>query len=486
VLAVDTLMAAIMGAEGQHSRASGRDVPLKTAVLHKRRCSTKSLLNGGRETVIVRPNRLDDDGLRRLDMKRAELLDGVSLIKRFADQRRFVSVSRIAADPLLRRLAMVNQSKLAQLRRIAAGLAGSPLAQEIPVGAPGLRQFAPFLFDTELFYDDGAREETASAEEKARGKEFYDIVRDFCHVTDGVSEPPPYLAILVADGDRVGATIGKLGTRERHIAFSQVGSAFARAAGEVVAEHNGALVYGGGDDVLAFLPLDTALQCAGALRKEFAQHMAPLGLDKETPTLSVGIAIGHFNEPLRDLLKWGRAAEHAAKRTRDTLAVALHTRAAGAADVTVAGPWTGGPLERWERWIEWYRRDALPDGATYELRGLARELRGLARAGHSKEADRLVIDEAERILKRKKGGRGTRRLDGAEIKVALRRLSPDAPPEEQRATAPRGEESTLDRLEALVSELIIARHIARVCDVAEGPLDTRQATAVVAEGAHAR
>jgi len=41
-------------------------------------------------------------------------------------------------------------------------------------------------------------------------------------------------------------------------------------------------------------------------------------------------------------------------------------------------------------------------------------------------------------------------------------------------------------LEALVSELIIARHIARVRDVAEGPLDTRQATAAVAEGAHAR
>jgi len=42
VLAVDTLMAAIMGAEGQHSRASGRDLPLKTAVLHKRRCSTRA------------------------------------------------------------------------------------------------------------------------------------------------------------------------------------------------------------------------------------------------------------------------------------------------------------------------------------------------------------------------------------------------------------------------------------------------------------
>ncbi len=50
MLAVDTLMAAIMGAEGQHSRASGRDVPLKTAVLHKRRCSTSEALPQTDET----------------------------------------------------------------------------------------------------------------------------------------------------------------------------------------------------------------------------------------------------------------------------------------------------------------------------------------------------------------------------------------------------------------------------------------------------
>jgi len=35
-------MAAITGAEGQHSRDIGRDLPLKTAVLHKRRCSTST------------------------------------------------------------------------------------------------------------------------------------------------------------------------------------------------------------------------------------------------------------------------------------------------------------------------------------------------------------------------------------------------------------------------------------------------------------
>ncbi len=42
MLDLDTLMAAITGAEGQHSRDIGRDLPLKTAVLHKRRCSTST------------------------------------------------------------------------------------------------------------------------------------------------------------------------------------------------------------------------------------------------------------------------------------------------------------------------------------------------------------------------------------------------------------------------------------------------------------
>jgi len=47
VLDVDALMAAITGAEGQHSRDIGRDLPLKTAVLHKRRCSTSTVQRGG-------------------------------------------------------------------------------------------------------------------------------------------------------------------------------------------------------------------------------------------------------------------------------------------------------------------------------------------------------------------------------------------------------------------------------------------------------
>ena len=42
-------------------------------------------------------------------------------------------------------------------------------------------------------------------------------------------------------------------------------------ADRVVREHHGVLIYSGGDDVLAFLPLDQALKCARAL---YAKRLA--------------------------------------------------------------------------------------------------------------------------------------------------------------------------------------------------------------------
>ena len=48
---------------------------------------------------------------------------------------------------------------------------------------------------------------------------------------------------------------------------------FAREAKAIVEgpEHRGTLVYSGGDDVLAFLPVDTCLACAAGLHGKFAE-----------------------------------------------------------------------------------------------------------------------------------------------------------------------------------------------------------------------
>ena len=84
------------------------------------------------------------------------------------------------------------------------------------------------------------------------------------------------------------------------------------------------LVYAGGDDVLAFLPVDQCMEMStGGCMTRSPSSLQPFG----SVTLSVGLAIAHFMENLEDLLAYGREAEAAAKRPdRNGLAVQLHKR----------------------------------------------------------------------------------------------------------------------------------------------------------------
>lgn len=416
----------------------------------------KSSLDPSRETVVRIPSGAERDRtaqqLVRADIKLGELLDGVSLVKRLADPRRFVSVSRIAVDPLIRRLD--EQGRLAGLRREAATLmeARSPLIQQFT--AERFPQYAPFPFDTQLFFSDGSDEKELDDAEREHAAAFN---RSFRALLSRGEEPPVYLAVLAADGDRMGAAIDNLHRLEDHRALSAAGAAFADRAESIVARNAGALVYSGGDDVLAFLPLDTALQCAGQLHDAFAEAMSPLPLDPR-PTLSVGISIGYYSEPLSNLLAWARAAEAHAKGTRDALAVALHTRSGGSDTALVRHGWKQNPLTTWERWIEWYVEDIVPDGAAYELRELARELRALAQAGEAARVAQMLKPEVERILARKKGLRGSRSLVQGDIDWIVSHLKPVKVEGTDVAAAP---DDPVARLEDLVTTMIVARHFAR-------------------------
>src|SRR6185437_16737279 len=133
--------------------------------------------------------------------------------------------------------------------------------------------------------------------------------------------------------------------------------------------------------------------------------------------------IGHFGEPLQQLLAWGREAEARAKREQASLAVVYHTRSGGNPAVACR-PWNQEPLARLVRWTVWFGDDLLPDGAAYELRTLARELRGLHEAG-GKPALAMLAPEARRILSRKRGIRGSRALSENEIGIVLATLNPN-------------------------------------------------------------
>lgn len=127
-----------------------------------------------------------------------------------------------------------------------------------------------------------------------------------------------------------------------HLQFSEALSNFAlRCARRIVEAHDGRLIYAGGDDVLAMMPADTALECASALRKAFqgkavekagigsvAQGYLSIGKDQSghpisfvvpgpSAEVSVGIAIAHFKSPLQDVVRAAQAAEKRAKKATE-------------------------------------------------------------------------------------------------------------------------------------------------------------------------
>ena len=195
-----------------------------------------------------------------------------------------------------------------------------------------------------------------------------------------------YFAVLTMDGDEMGKWMSgekfdgpAAGPKLRE--FSHCLSTFGlKCARPIVEACDGRLIYSGGDDVVALLPADTALQCAGFLRAAFqgqASFIAPLkllasrllkahlsktkkrgqvvgskpdeyevlqlaadkklfaagaqvgqlilhpqgqpealSLPRTIADVSAGIAIAHFKSPLQDVVRAAQAAERRAKNPK--------------------------------------------------------------------------------------------------------------------------------------------------------------------------
>ena len=117
------------------------------------------------------------------------------------------------------------------------------------------------------------------------------------------SLPSPYYAILLMDGDQLGKHMGEQAKQQP---ISAALNQFTQKAGTIVREHNGFLIYAGGDDVLALLPLDNALAAAAALQEDyrdaFDTHCIQKGHDVQS-TLSGAIEFVHIRTPLTRVLQ---------------------------------------------------------------------------------------------------------------------------------------------------------------------------------------
>ncbi|GIW50273.1 MAG: type III-B CRISPR-associated protein Cas10/Cmr2 [Anoxybacillus sp.] len=133
-----------------------------------------------------------------------------------------------------------------------------------------------------------------------------------------------YYAIIMMDGDNM----GKLFSGDKEYAYSEVSEKLARFAQQhvphIVEKHDGKLVYAGGDDVLAFAPVDKALMIAEELRFAFSDQEKGLG---DGATASFGVIIGHKKAPLHMLLDGVRKLEKKAKsyrKEKDALALSIY------------------------------------------------------------------------------------------------------------------------------------------------------------------
>ncbi|WP_027883019.1 type III-B CRISPR-associated protein Cas10/Cmr2 [Meiothermus rufus] len=201
---------------------------------------------------------------------------------------------------------------------------------------------------------------------------------------DHIQEPQPYFAVLVADGDCMGALISQQEDPKAHRQLSATLDAFAQQARKIVPSYRGFMVYSGGDDVLAFLPVNQAVACAQKLAEAFSSQVRG--------TLSAGVAIVHYRQPLSESLQAAREAEKEAKKQgRNRLAVALHTRSGN--PLMVVRPWA---KLAWEPLVAAYQAGQVS-------RGLAYELAELAQVWPDDLDAEALQKEAQRILKRKEG-----------------------------------------------------------------------------------
>jgi CRISPR-associated protein Cmr2 len=155
-----------------------------------------------------------------------------------------------------------------------------------------------------------------------------------------IGHPSPFYAILLMDGDSLGETKKVLGGDATKLSLALAD--FTHGVPELVASHNGLLVYAGGDDVLALLPLEDALACALELRKEymrcFAKHKIPNGY-----SISAAINFAHMKLPLTLVLKdVHRLLDEVAKDATGRDAIAVRVWKPGGATLTWSMKWQSG------------------------------------------------------------------------------------------------------------------------------------------------
>lgn len=146
--------------------------------------------------------------------------------------------------------------------------------------------------------------------------------------------PSPFYAVLLMDGDSLGE---QMSDPNKQQCVADGLARFTKEVPKIVDDHSGFLVYAGGDDVMALLPLEYALNCAAVLRKHY------LACFFGTPvitSISAAIEYAHAKMPLGKVLRDVHdLLDDVAKNGRGRDAVACRVWKPGGMTVEWAQPW---------------------------------------------------------------------------------------------------------------------------------------------------
>jgi CRISPR-associated protein Cmr2 len=349
----------------------------------------KSSLDGALSTVLREST--STRHRQRLGIEPAEQLDTSAMVKRVIGRERgFVPSARVAAQEWVERLHAneAHEAKARELHERLRRLSAEDQGTELKGKYAEYPWIQALPFDAQLLYRhriaagrarmDEARE--ADPETHAQLKALDQLLAS---IYKQLGPPNPYYGLLLADGDKMGKLIDKANegatNSEGHRAISQALTAFAQSVPDIMAQCSGACIYSGGDDVLGLVPLHMALDTANRLQEAFKSALddtaAGCGIpESERPTLSVGIAIVHFLEPLGDVRQLAGRAEKAAKGAhlppeQQRNAFCLVAKPRSGAELRARIRWDDEPsigrLKTWTRWLG--REQKLPRGLPHEL-----------------------------------------------------------------------------------------------------------------------
>lgn len=414
----DYLSAVQLASKVLAARKATRDFdPAATCPYQENLMIPKSSLDGLRETVLKENQDAPADerekvshGTRqKLSLAKSEQLDAVGVIKRlgFGDKvEQFTPISRVMADAWINNLIKEGVD-FTPIKEIFNKLAPNIVSKV--TGNQGI--YDKFPYDAQLLYKSRLEAEILNIKKSLDKEGDKDLTDALFELEDlkkllnplwqKYGQPYTYGALLLADGDRMGELLSKAQSLKQHQDITKALSKFAGNVAKTMRDHRGHCIYAGGDDVLGFVPLDKAYQCADKLQKEFAECLQK-ATDKlkqenaqdneikklKNPTLSVGLAVCHIMTPLGVIRELADQAEKYAKgdhikkedtqkakdkgginKQRNALGILLSVR--GGADIKVRFNWHDEiGLDTFKLFVNFYKDKAIPSRVAYDIRGI--------------------------------------------------------------------------------------------------------------------